>query len=743
MKLADTNQISSESSMELEGYAMGIDAENFSHIIDMLINQYTNLELAVLREYAANALDAHRMADQTKPIRVTLPNAFNPTLTVEDWGIGMSADDIRRIYSQYGASTKRNTNKQIGGFGIGAKSAFAVATQFTVSAVKDGVRTTVIFNRTAEGGGVQQLPQQQTDEPNGVKVTIPIKGGFTAYEDEARNLFRYWMPGEVEVVGCEIDWLLTSADSIDKHLTAYSAPSQTSPYGSRHNYRQGGYIHVRMGGIAYELTHENQRYVLGDAESNLAYKLRQAQTNLIIDVEIGSVNLAPSREALVMDAKSQKSLRPVLVAAEKKIARHYGREIESQPTMVDAVRTFLSADSIIKTFCPDPKWRGTDVPTKPEIDYLGLSTSQRGAVKIDNDDHKVNWTKASGQNVVIVAVDVKGADFTDLDGHVDSTDYALHHARRGPVRRLAKPFEEAINGEKIKGSKLVYTRDETQLALVTAADAANDPFVQAVGFATMTLAEYQTIAATYRAKRAASGDKTAWQVRYEDEVGVSHSVEELTEYDAVYVRKPDDGFSQNVYRNALAFLRAEQMDDDNCIVIQLNRRQNREVFERRMKEAAITVKVFETWYEKATAKAVKDFTDAEAQYLEMKESHRLRSVYDRVIAPWGKLDFDGLLNCTAAGEDMAAIHQNMASLTPDAIRRVDSIMAVAHYNSAAKRPEPKVKLQPLLASVPLLPVIAAGMSYSKLEALLPSLAAAIHDAEGWTQPAAFAQAQAA
>lgn len=742
MKLAD-GQITTESSMEMDGYAMGIDAENMSHIIDMLINQYTNLELAVIREYAANALDAHRMAGTKRPIRVTLPTAFSPNLVVEDWGIGMSREQIQKIYAQYGASTKRDTNSQIGGFGIGAKSAFAVSDQFIVSAVKDGILQTVIFNRTAQGGGVKELPAQETDQPNGVKVTIPVKGDYEKFEIEAKNLFRYWLPTEVEVVGCEINHLLADSDQID-NLTLYTKPAETagsSPYyshNSHYRYNSGGTIHVRMGGIAYELTTENQRFILGDNECNLAYKLRNAKTNLVIDVEIGSVNLAPSREALVMDQVAQKNLRPVLIEAEKKIGAHYGKSIEAAKSMTDAVKAYLSADAIIKTFCDEPTWRGKDLPLTPSIDYLGVTTSYRGAIKIDDDDNTVNWSYNSGQNVVIIAVDTAGADFTDLDGFGSESAYALHHSRRGPIRRVAKPFTEALDGNKVKGQVKDYTMQGNSLVLVTAADAKRDPYIKALGYATMTLEAYQDFAAQHRAKRLAAGDRTAWKVRYQDERGADRSVEDLTEYDAVYVRNADDGLDHHANVMALGYLRTEQMVD-NSVIIQLNRRQSREVFDRRMKDAEITVTSMESWYKDAVEKAVADLTEAEVQYLDLKSQ---RAVYDRVIRPWAEKGFAGLMDCTAQHEDMTTLHTNIASLTGDQIRRVDTIMAIAGGRGVTAR-KPVVTIASITARTPLLPIVTQGLGYGKLDDILPALAATIHEAEGWMQAATLPMPKAA
>ena len=74
--------------------------------------------MAVLREVTTNALDAHVAAGVTRPSRST-PTELAPVLTIKDYGVGLSVEDIRNIFSQYGASTKRETNDQVGSLGLG------------------------------------------------------------------------------------------------------------------------------------------------------------------------------------------------------------------------------------------------------------------------------------------------------------------------------------------------------------------------------------------------------------------------------------------------------------------------------------------------------------------------------------------------------------------------------------------------------------------------------------------------
>lgn len=136
----------------------GISRRSQAHIMTILRdNIYTDKILAVLREYSSNAWDAHRMVGKGDlPIHVTLPDTDNPTLVIRDFGPGMSPRDVFNIYTQYGESTKRNTDDAVGMMGIGSKSAFAYSDSFNVTSWNGGMRRVYIAVLDASNEGDMQ-----------------------------------------------------------------------------------------------------------------------------------------------------------------------------------------------------------------------------------------------------------------------------------------------------------------------------------------------------------------------------------------------------------------------------------------------------------------------------------------------------------------------------------------------------------------------------------------------------------
>lgn len=122
--------------------AFGISQNDHSHILTILRDTlYQNKVLAVLREYSSNAWDSHREAGiGDRPIKVMLPTELESSVTIRDFGGGLSEDDVYKIYTQYGASSKRGSNTSVGMLGIGSKSGFAYNDSFTITSFHEGIR---------------------------------------------------------------------------------------------------------------------------------------------------------------------------------------------------------------------------------------------------------------------------------------------------------------------------------------------------------------------------------------------------------------------------------------------------------------------------------------------------------------------------------------------------------------------------------------------------------------------------
>jgi hypothetical protein len=323
---------------------MSIDTNSLAHIMSVLTNLYSDPEMAVLREYSCNARDSHLAVGQTRPIEITLPNNFEKFLVIEDFGLGLSIDDITEIYSRYGASTKRGTNEQTGMLGLGSKSALTYATQFTMTAVKDGVRSEVLISVKVDGSGkMEVMDTVTTTEPNGVRITIPT-APQNNFAEKARKFFQYWADGTVLVNGEQPETIGNLTDLGDgMYLTDTVRSWQT---------REQNDI-VVMGGVPYPLPSEYK--------NKLENVIRHYA---VFYVPMGDVDFVPSREEMNLTPRTKDYLSNLIDRLIQNVGKVVAREINGCTEFPEALAVATKWRSV-GNFEQKQKFtfHGLDIPT--------------------------------------------------------------------------------------------------------------------------------------------------------------------------------------------------------------------------------------------------------------------------------------------------------------------------------------------------------------------------------------------
>lgn len=206
MKLKDEGRFFEASG---ESVDLQLSSKDGAVIMKMLRSQiYSNPIGSLVREVASNCRDANREAGKPNGlIRITLSKNSNPFLqidssvTFEDEGFGISPSRMREVYSQYGASTKRNDDSQTGGFGLGAKSPFAYTETFFIVTVIDGIEYSYQAALNDSGGKIVLLSSGQTEKASGTKIIVPIADkDHDQFRREIADLVKYWKE-EVELCG--------------------------------------------------------------------------------------------------------------------------------------------------------------------------------------------------------------------------------------------------------------------------------------------------------------------------------------------------------------------------------------------------------------------------------------------------------------------------------------------------------------------------------------------------------------
>lgn len=309
--------------------AMGfmLDPAATAHILNMLRSGvYKDPKMACIREYWCNARDSVVEAgkDPSKHVFITLPNDYEPYFKIRDEGMGLSEADFRRVFRKYGASTKRDSNEQIGCLGIGSKSAFSYSDTFTVTAIKSGMKrvfiASVARNSVASDGiGNLNLVQEvDTTEANGVEVSIPVKE--TDFDDfRSKTLhFMSFLPASQRPIVRGINQSLVDV------------PVRTGEYrGLNWTLTQEGNSYAIMGGVPYALDSRSM-----DGLSDEAKSLVDFGVDMVFD--IGEVEMAISREELRYTEFSLAALKNRLEGILSFLSDEISKKIVSPKSIWDA-----------------------------------------------------------------------------------------------------------------------------------------------------------------------------------------------------------------------------------------------------------------------------------------------------------------------------------------------------------------------------------------------------------------------
>lgn len=176
MKIAESSIQVQSSGIQSEAF-FTVKQSNIGHIFGILRNQlYSNKPLAIIREYCTNAFDAHVDAGiPQRPIEVSFPTPFKNSLTIRDFGKGLSETEVFEIFVSYGESTKRGTNEQVGMLGLGSKSAFCYVNDFTITSYHNGKKSVYLaYIDETNIGKISKITEEPTSE-TGLAIDIVIK----------------------------------------------------------------------------------------------------------------------------------------------------------------------------------------------------------------------------------------------------------------------------------------------------------------------------------------------------------------------------------------------------------------------------------------------------------------------------------------------------------------------------------------------------------------------------------------
>lgn len=252
---------------------------------------------AVIRELSCNAQDSHIQAGiPDTPFLIHLPTALEPWFSVEDFGVGLSKEEVEDIYTVYGESTKTKTNILTGALGLGSKSPYAYSDMFEVRTRKDGIELLYLASKNDKLEFTFNLVYEKpTDEPNGVLVKVPtIESDVHEFRYEAIKVFNFFrlQPNSNIELNIDNDEMFNNLDTKSYHLDSQSRYSN--------EYK----VSALMGNVAYDTVIDKEGFLRWCKNNKIDQSITDGcgsflhLYNTIIDFPMGSLEFMPSRERL-------------------------------------------------------------------------------------------------------------------------------------------------------------------------------------------------------------------------------------------------------------------------------------------------------------------------------------------------------------------------------------------------------------------------------------------------------------
>jgi len=312
---------------------MSLDLDSAQVLMQMLSkNLYSDAIGSTIRECASNALDSHRRAGVTDPIIVSLVSNTdnNYEFSVEDFGTGLDADDVKNIISKYGKSTKRNSNTELGMMGLGFKAPLAYSSSFYFVCRKNGVERKYMMYEGEETNAIDLLYEALTEERNGVKIIIPVRYyDRSSFSEKIKEQLAYFESVYFNTPLSDID----NSFSIVRHDDFQWSPLATDQY-----------LHICLDNVYYPIDFKK----LDIPNISFPVGLRFSLSDGLFPT--------PNRESI----RYTKEAKDLILAKIKDVAdffvHKYNKQVQESDDVMSIISYYRDSTHYVNSFTGDGQW---------------------------------------------------------------------------------------------------------------------------------------------------------------------------------------------------------------------------------------------------------------------------------------------------------------------------------------------------------------------------------------------------
>ncbi len=302
-----------------------LDASSQELMIEMLhSNLYSNPKGSIVRELASNCVDAHTESGQTLPIEIEyveknkLTGQFEPSIIFRDYGPGLSPTRFKETYTKYFASTKRDDNKGIGGYGLGCKTPLAYVDSFTVRTIVDEIDYVYVVSKSEVGGvSLFKLTENEAKgKPNMTEVIVPLVDTNDKYDFEKEIINQLGYFKNVKYLGFSPSVKPAVIDYEDKDiLISLNGPHKTT--------------HIIIGNVCYPIDWKQI------AKNGLSLNVQNA---VALRFEIGELKLSLNRETIYYTDQTKKAIEDKIKKVAGDIFRELSVELKKETNLITLCR---------------------------------------------------------------------------------------------------------------------------------------------------------------------------------------------------------------------------------------------------------------------------------------------------------------------------------------------------------------------------------------------------------------------
>lgn len=253
-----------------------VDQENLGYMFDIVSSQiYSNPIESIVREITSNCFDSHIEAEVDKEVKIKLHyNDSGEYISFQDFGVGISPERMKKTYSKWFSSTKRDTNGQIGMFGLGSKSPLSYTDAFYVTTIFEGTKYEYMVYKGEKAPKIELINSESTALGNGTLVSIDVSNIYD-FIKACKNQLAYF--DNVYFEGC---YSLNSVETYSLKNRYKIIEGDNFKYRPDANFR---YLHICIGKVYYKLDFEK----LG---------IPTIEVPIALKFEIGDLIITPERE---------------------------------------------------------------------------------------------------------------------------------------------------------------------------------------------------------------------------------------------------------------------------------------------------------------------------------------------------------------------------------------------------------------------------------------------------------------